>query len=170
MTKRVFELRHELLIFLKEKNHECKDDLENDEFISRLAYLSDVFQIFNHIGLNLSFQGSNSNITIFILNLEAFIRKLDTMLDVWIKNVESKQFEMFQLLTSFPVDPNAKLSQEINEHLYLLRTEMMHYFPDLVSCTLGCFIFSTFSKLKKLGPAYDGILATDSKYIIFFLL
>ena len=26
---------------------------------------------------------------------------------------------------------------------------------------LGCFIFSPFSKLKKLGSAYDGILPTD---------
>ena len=39
---------------------------------------------------------------------------------------------MFQLLAALPVDPNAKLSQEIDEHLKLLRTEMMHYFPDLV--------------------------------------
>ena len=30
---------------------------------------------------------------------------------------------------------NAKLSQEIDEHLKLLRTEMMHYFQDFVSCT-----------------------------------
>ena len=127
MTRRVFELRRELLIFFKEKKHEFKDDLENDEFISRLAYLLDIFQIFNHI--NLSFQGSNSNITVFISKLEAFIRKLD----VWTKNVESKQFGMFQLLAALPVDPNAKLSQEIDEHLKLLRTEMMHYFPDLVS-------------------------------------
>jgi len=60
MTRRVFELRHELFTFFKENNHEFKDDLENDEFISRLAYLSDIFQAFNLI--NRSFQGSNSNI------------------------------------------------------------------------------------------------------------
>jgi len=51
------------------------------------------------------------------------------------KNVESKQFGMFQLLTTLPVEPNDKLSQEIDDHLKLLRTELMHYFPDLVSCT-----------------------------------
>ena len=33
---------------------------------------------------------------------------------------------------------------------------------------LGCFIFSSFLKSKMLGSAYDGILATDSKYVIFF--
>ena len=145
LTRRVFELRHELLTFLKEKNHECKGDLEKDEFISRLAYLSDIFQIFNHI--NLSFQGSNSNITVFISKLEAFIRKLD----VWTKNVESKQFGMFQLLTTLPVVPNAKLSQEIGEHLNLLLTEMMHYFPDLVSCTYAVNPFCTDPALLPVG-------------------
>ena len=114
MTRRVFELRCELLIFFKEKNHDFKDDLENDEFISWLAYLLDIFQIFNHI--NLLFQGLNSNITVFISKLEAFICKLD----VWTKNVESKQFGMFQLLAALLVDPIAKLSQEIDEHLKLL--------------------------------------------------
>ena len=137
MSRRVFELRHELLIFLKKKNQECKDNLENDEFISRLAYLSDIFQIFNHI--NLSFQGLNSNITDFISKLEAFIRNLD----VWTKNLERKHFGMFQLFTTLPVDPNAKLSQEIDKHLNLLRTEMMHYFPDLVSCTYAVNPFCT---------------------------
>ena len=145
MTRRVFELRRKLLIFFKEKKREFKDDLENDDFISRLANLSDIFQIFNHV--NLSFQESNSNITVFISKLEAFIRKLD----VWTKNVESKQFGMFQLLAALPVDPNAKLSQEIDEHLKLLRTEMMHYFPDLVSCTYAVNPFCADPTLLPVG-------------------
>ena len=84
MTRRVFEHRHELFTFFKEKNHEFKDDLENDEFLSRLAYLSDIFQALNLI--NLSFQGSNSNTAVFISKLEAFIRKLD----VWIKKCKEQ--------------------------------------------------------------------------------
>ena len=43
-TRRVFELRHELLTFFKEKNHEFKDYFENDDLISRMAYLYDIFQ------------------------------------------------------------------------------------------------------------------------------
>ena len=97
MIKRIFELRHELFTFFKEKNYECKDDLENDEFISRLDYLSDIFQALNLI--NLLFHRSNSNIAVFFSNLEAFIRKLD----VWTKNVKSKQSGMFQLLTTLSV-------------------------------------------------------------------
>ena len=94
MTKRVFELRHKLFTFFREKNHKFKDGSENDEFISRLAYLSDIFQALNLT--NLSFQESNSNIAVFISKLRAFIRKLD----VWTKNVKSKQFGMFQVPTS----------------------------------------------------------------------
>ncbi|XP_076812724.1 zinc finger BED domain-containing protein 5-like [Clavelina lepadiformis] len=91
--------------------------------------MTDIFQALNFV--NLSFQGSNSNITLFITNLEAFIRTLD----IWTKNVESKQHGMFKLLTTLPVDHSDKLSQDVADHFKLLRTELMHYFPDLVSCT-----------------------------------
>ena len=114
MTRRVFELRYELFTFFKKKNLEFKDNLENDEFISHPVYFSDIFQALNLI--NLSFQGLNSNIAVFISKLETFICKLD----VWTKNGKSKQFGMFQLLTTISVEPNDKLSQEIGDHLKLL--------------------------------------------------
>ena len=145
MTWRVFELRHELLTFFKEKNHKFKDDFENDNFISWMAYLSDIFQTLNVI--NLSFQGSNSNIAVFISKLEAFTRKLD----VWTKNVETKQFGMFQLLTTLSVEPNDQLSQEIHDHLKLLQIESLHYFPDLVSCTYAVNPFCIDSALLPMG-------------------
>ena len=145
MTRRVFELRHELLTFFKEKNHEFKDYFENDDFISRMAYLSDIFQALNVI--NLSFQGSNSNIAVFISKLEAFTRKLD----FWTKNVESKQFGMFQLLTTLSVEPNDQLSQEIHDHLKLLRMELLHYFPDLVTWTYAVNPFCIDPALLSVG-------------------
>ena len=43
MTRRVFELRNELLEFYEERNHNFKNDLANTEFLLRLAYLSDIF-------------------------------------------------------------------------------------------------------------------------------
>ena len=145
MTRRIFELRHELLTFFKEKNHEFKDDFENNSFISRMAYLSDIYQTLNVI--NLSFQGSNSNNTVFILKLEAFTRKVV----VWTKNVESKQFGMFQLLTTLSVEPNDQLSQEIHDHLKLLRMELLHYFPDLASCTYAVNTFHIDPALLPVG-------------------
>ena len=138
----VFQLRHKLFTFFKEKNHECKDDLKNDEFISRLAYLSDILQALNL--KNLSFQGSNSNIAVFISKLEAFIRKLD----VGIKKVKSKQFGMFRLLTTLSVEPNDKLSQEIEDHLKLLRAD---YFPDVLRCSYTVNTFRTDPALLPVG-------------------
>lgn len=67
-TKRLFELRDELLVFFMEKEHNFQKDLEDEEFISRLAYLSDIFGAINH--LNLSFQWPDSTVTEFISKLE----------------------------------------------------------------------------------------------------
>ena len=145
MTRRVFELRHELLTFFKEKNHDFKDYFENDDLISRMAYLSDIFQALNII--NFWFQKSNSNIAAFISKLEAFTRKLD----FWTKNVESKQFGMFQLLTTLSVEPNDQLSQEIHDHLKLLRMELLYYFPDFVSCTYAVNPFCSDPALLPVG-------------------
>ena len=49
MTRRVFELRNELLEFYEQRNHNFKNDLANTEFLSRLAYLSDIFDTLNHM-------------------------------------------------------------------------------------------------------------------------
>ena len=119
--------------------------MENDEFISRLAYLSDIFQPLNLI--NLLFQESNSNIAVFILKLKAFIRKLD----VWTKNVKFKQFGIFKLLTTLLVEPSDKLYQEFEDHLKLLRTKLMHYFPDKVTCSYAVNLFCTDPALLTVG-------------------
>ena len=60
ITKRLFELRDELLTFLREKEHDFRKYLEDEEFIIRLAYLSDIFEAINY--LNLSFQGPNCTV------------------------------------------------------------------------------------------------------------
>ena len=59
-TKRLFEMRNGLLLFLHQKDHDFQNNLEDEEFIARLAYLSDIFEAFNH--LNLSFQGQNCTV------------------------------------------------------------------------------------------------------------
>lgn len=46
---RVFEHRDKLPRFFKEKNLDLKDFLEKNKFISRLALLSDIFQVFNFL-------------------------------------------------------------------------------------------------------------------------
>ena len=73
-TRRFFELRDELLQFFREKNHDFQADLESKEFLARLAYLFDIFEVLNNF--NMSFQGSNGTLSEYISKLEAFLRKL----------------------------------------------------------------------------------------------
>nr|XP_039264456.1 zinc finger BED domain-containing protein 5-like isoform X2 [Styela clava]XP_039264458.1 zinc finger BED domain-containing protein 5-like isoform X2 [Styela clava] len=56
------------------KDHDFQNDLQDEDFIAKLAYLSDIFETFNH--LNLSFQGKNCTVADFVSKLGAFIRKL----------------------------------------------------------------------------------------------
>ena len=49
--KKIFELRNELLEFYEQRNHNFKNDLANTEFLSRLAYLSDIFDTLNHMNI-----------------------------------------------------------------------------------------------------------------------
>ena len=60
---------------------------------------------------------------------------------------------MFQLLTTLSVEPNDQLSQEIHNHLKLLRMELLHYFPDLVSCTYAVNPFCIDPSLLLVGTA-----------------
>ena len=75
-TKRLLEMKNEMLLLFKGLGHEYSKDLENDEFVQRLAYFSDIFKAFNI--MNLSLQGRNGAIVDFVSKLGAFIRKLDS--------------------------------------------------------------------------------------------
>ena len=66
MKRRVFELSNELLKFDKQRNHNFKNDLSNAEFLSRLAYLSDIFDTLNH--MNIFFKVQTAPLQIFSQN------------------------------------------------------------------------------------------------------
>ena len=57
------------------------------------------------------------------------------------------------------MDPNVKLYQEIDEHFNLLRTKLMHYFPDLVCCTHAVNPFCT-------DPAFLPVALVERNKII----
>ncbi|XP_068204774.1 zinc finger BED domain-containing protein 5-like [Palaemon carinicauda] len=135
-TRRLFELRDVLLVFFKEKERDFQKDLEDEEFISRLAYLSDIFGALNH--LNLSFQGPDCTVTEFISELGVFVRKLD----LWMKNVESKCYGMFELLITLEREPTDEFDQKIVHLLSLLKTALKHYFLDVTCCAYVANPFS----------------------------
>jgi zinc finger BED domain-containing protein 5/7/8/9 len=54
---RVFEMRQEIYIFLKEQNHDYAKNFVDPAWLCRLAYLADIFSRIND--LNLTMQGNN---------------------------------------------------------------------------------------------------------------
>ena len=61
-TKRLFEMKDDMLLLFEELGHPYSKDLKNDIFVQRSAYLSDIFEAFNNV--NLSLQGQNGTIVI----------------------------------------------------------------------------------------------------------
>ena len=119
---RLFVLRKELLQFLQTKDHKFQKILEDENFILHLAYLSDIFGVMNHF--NCSLQGPESSIIDFSIKLTAFTRKLDLR----IKNIENKQFGIFENVVSLAGQPSIAFGQEIINHLLLLKDEIKQYF------------------------------------------
>ena len=76
----------------------------------------------NHFSCSL--QGPESNIIDFSIKLIAFTQKLD----LWIKNIENRQFGMFENVASLAVEPSIAFGQEIIKHLLLLKDEIKQYF------------------------------------------
>ena len=118
-------MKNEMLLLFKELGHLYFKDLENDEFIQRLAYLSDIFKAFNIV--NLSLQERNETIVDFVSKLGAFIRKLD----LWKRNTENNQPGIFKCLSSLKM--KCSFSEEIASHLALLKEELEQYFPEAAS-------------------------------------
>ena len=124
-TKRLFETKNEMLLLFKELGHPYSKDLENDEFVQRLAYLSNIFEAFNIV--NLSLQGRNGTIVDFVSKLGAFIRKLD----LWKRNTENNQLGMFKCLSSLKM--KCSFFEEIASHLASLKEELEQYFAEAAS-------------------------------------
>ena len=74
--------------------------------------------------MNLLFQGAKSTIAYFISKLETFVRKLD----IWMKNLESKQYGVFKHPTTLQGQFRDELFEKIGFHLKILRAELMSYF------------------------------------------
>ena len=122
---RFFVLRKKLLQFFQIKDHKFQKILEDENFILHLAYLSHIFGVINHFSYSL--QGPESNIIDFSIKLIAFTQRLD----LWIKNIENRLFEMFENVTSLAGEPSIAFGQQIIKHLLLLKDEIkQHFFND----------------------------------------
>jgi len=72
---RVFELRTELEIFLREKNSPLQAHLNDENFVLSLAYLADIFSHLNSV--NISMQGRNMTVCEASEKLQAKTRIVD---------------------------------------------------------------------------------------------
>ncbi|GBP87338.1 Protein ZBED8 [Eumeta japonica] len=92
VLKRLFELREEVLLFLKNKENSLYEYLEREDFVEGLAYLADIFTHLNEI--NLSLQGPAVTIVDASERLKGFLGKLP----LWKRRVESGNFANFPML------------------------------------------------------------------------
>ena len=71
---RVYELRNEIFIFLKEENQALAPTFEDEVFLTHLAYLCEIFAKLNQ--LNISLQGKDTHLLQLHDKIKAFKRKL----------------------------------------------------------------------------------------------
>ncbi|CAI6372378.1 unnamed protein product [Macrosiphum euphorbiae] len=125
---RLFELRSEILLLLTDIDEEKSKLFCDDEWPSRLAYMADIFDRLNI--LNLSLQGSNTNMFYASDKVNAFVRKLD----LFISQVSKNDLSAFETLNTFwknnEIQPNSNIITDISEHLQLLKSNILQYFPE----------------------------------------
>ena len=134
VLNRVFELRHELKMFLDMQEKESiffSDPL----WEPRLAYLADIFDQLNK--LNLKLQGKNTTVIHFVDALRAFMAKIKN----WIRKLNLGNFAMFEkfceVVEGEEGEIDSCLQDEIIRHLQNLDQEFSRYFPDLKEIDLS---------------------------------
>ena len=120
----VLEMKDEIKLFLEFKNKEEFLSYFNDNnWITSLAYLADIFEKLNII--NLKLQGKNTNIIQLRDNLKVFVEKLQN----WCQKVVDGNIAMLDRLSSYKIDEQLKTLMV--EHLQSMEYEFQHYFSEL---------------------------------------
>ena len=124
---RVFELKNELLIFFRNENqHEFCKLLNDINWISKFAYLVDVFSFLNKV--NTSMQGKGEN----LLTSVDKINSLKDKLNMWLNKMRGGVCSMFPFYSS---TNNLQIVPIIIKHLQVLQEKIDHYFPNISSAS-----------------------------------
>ncbi|XP_071056563.1 zinc finger BED domain-containing protein 5-like [Onthophagus taurus] len=130
ILSRLFKLRLELQVFLNDK-FELKKCLHDSTWLSKLAYLADIFSILN--GLNLSLQGKDISLFYVQDKVNATIEKLK----LWKTRVNNGELDSFPSLHEFVIKSSDKIDTDVlkclTEHLDGLQEGLKNYFPDLTT-------------------------------------
>lgn len=146
---RLFELRSEVFRFLSEQNHDMKHLFNDEEWLSRLAYLADIFDRLNI--LNMGLQGPST--TVFTTNdkISSFKKKLV----LFRSQAQDKDFSAFPTLASFleenDISLKPQVTDDITSHMEALQTSFDHYFNQ------------DFSKYEWIRNPFSGKFPSHSK-------
>ena len=150
MLSRVFALRTQLAVLLREQQHRHADCFKSYKFILILAYMADIFDVFNNF--NKQMQGGEVNIIEAEKHLKAFQKKLA----LWKRRMENDNFVNFPLFNDClnkiedasgnkDIFVPRELKQAISMHLDQLAKSLDGYFPTREShpaCIRQPFTFS----------------------------
>lgn len=146
---RLFELRSEVFRFLSEQNHDMKHLFNDEEWLSRLAYLADIFDRLNT--LNMGLQGPST--TVFTTNdkISSFKKKLV----LFRSQAQDKDFSAFPTLAAFLEENDISLKPEVTDditsHMEALQTSFDKYFNQ------------DFSKYEWIRNPFSGKFPSHSK-------
>lgn len=127
VLSRVFELRGEIRAFLEEEHmNDAAAKFTNEDFLLKLAYLSDIFGKLND--LNLQLQGKDKYIPHLADRITAFTRKLQ----VWGSRLDRGSVESFENVSEMAETTNriAQVIPCIREHITSLLEMFGKYFPS----------------------------------------
>ena len=126
--QRVFELRSEIAEFMREHKPDFTEFFFDPDFVAKLAYLADIFNLLN--SLNLSIQGRYASILEVSDKITAFMKKTE----LWRKRILDGVTDMFLQLTEFVLKNNlsvALVSEVATSHLTALSKHFDSYFSDV---------------------------------------
>ena len=156
---RMFELRKELLSYFLDHKFRLSDRLRNNIWLSKVAYLADIFSKLNETCLSL--QRKETNIFRAQDNMISLSRKLQ----YWTSEVEHHNFDCFPLLTEFlqelEVDLDTETFNDMKGHLNNLSESLIEYFPNLTNKD-HYWVQNPF----KVADKPSGFLAKDYEYFI----
>lgn len=130
MLSRLFELKTEVEIFLLSTDDNLYKRFSSPRFIFFLAYLSDFFELLNH--LNLKLQGENTNILTALDSVTAFLNKIKLWKQrILSKNPNYSSFPRLNDILDSENVPSINFQEVIVKHLAALIDEFNTYFPDI---------------------------------------
>ncbi|XP_050985391.1 zinc finger BED domain-containing protein 5 [Labeo rohita] len=128
VLSRVFELRAEILAFLEaERVYDISGKFRDEQFLMKLAYLSDLFGKLNE--LNLQLQGKDKHLPHLADKITAFIRKLD----VWGRHLDegnTAAFENLHEISETSTSGATTVIPCIKLHISTLTQLFQKYFPN----------------------------------------